>query len=74
MDFVRLRTHTNSGLKSRNGGNHKGTEFRRPVKIEVKINMTSKKNIGQVENKIKLHQRDSAFQSCNGGSLKPKDM
>ena len=41
-------------MKSCNGGNHKGTEFCRPVKIGgKKINMTSvkTKKIGQVENK-----------------------
>ena len=45
MELAELRPQTNSWLKSHNGRNHKGTEFRRPIKIGVKI---KSKYIGRI--------------------------
>ena len=64
-EIVRLRIWINRSLESRNGETIKETKFRRPAKIGVKTNMTSAKNNGHAENKIKLHRKDNAFQSRN---------
>ena len=74
-ELARLRPRINRWLKSRNGGNYKGTDFRIPIKIRGKNKHDFGENQTSVKRKTnKLHQSDSAFQSHNDRSWKPKDL